>query len=801
MSYSDRLAASSTMKPKQSNINGESKASSSSSSAGAAATTTTTNPTAHGSKSLINRVPPDRKRTSSTNPPKKYSSPPLTPSDDFTSAVILRKRNPSKNTVVLGSSRNISVLPNKTLLNETSIIGEKTNEKNKCCSNILKLTKVVTPPGAKGNVVHEGPVELLPEENFDFYRILARPKVWEEEEDYVNIKSSEHGEDRFSRKVRPSPSYTMKRKESEIWGSMRTSTAEESSIPSLTSIPDEDTKGFVVGSVECSGGEIIRDENNNVLATIKNTIFGSLSLFDASRNDDDDNGKRNDAVDEETISQLSYSSPTSEEGQVKEQGCEEKINVQASHNNNIYFNSVPRSLSPTHGQMQSLETSVLIPQKIEEQLHREFHVDTSRCLENHSICLSTSQKSEKNTLPSSSPFIEINPAMAKMEDPDSVQLASDASLSEGEKREQFHDVGCDASSSHSSIISNNSYYVDTVPPADHQTQTQSVDYQDMETGTESEHELKKKKMMRFAMAVNSGIDIAPAEPKKKSVRIKGIMKMSRPGTPCSVPSTSSISSAIEDAIRTRAIQERNRPQTCAQLGADYGFPSDISISGFIGNLVPSKWASSTEENSRNEDNENEDAVKENVSHTTITYDEGDKSRSFMGAAYDILSAGLKYASSLIGDEAELEPREDTIHYNGYKIKVFGRKLLLESLHVNCNFYSDSSNGGGSGGQSHSSNSFKPHGLRRERDSLEQSCDGRRIRIVIRFTGPNESKVEEANTIVDVEHTLRFGEGTWTFVCECSETGENFVDILCPTGVHPECLVYGIMNDLLFIDAP
>ncbi|ODN00902.1 hypothetical protein Ocin01_05773 [Orchesella cincta] len=718
MSYSDRLTVSSAMKPKQPNINGESKASSSSSSSAVAAAPTT-NPSAHGSKSLMSRVPPGlpkaptkskskspgpsiiaRKRASSTNPAKKYSSPPLTPSDDLTSAVILRKKNPSKNTVVLSSSNNISCATIKTSPKETSIVTplfvvklEKADERKKLGLN--RFTKVAS--AAKGLVVHEGPVEL-PEENFDFYRILARPKVWEEDEDYVTVKSSELAKDRVSRKVKASPSYTVKRKESEIWGSMRTSTPGESSIPSLTSIVDEeskDCKKVLVGSLH--GGEIRRDENNNVLTTITNTIFGSLNLFDASRNED--NGGNNAANDDDAgiKSQLSHPSSIRETGQVKEQGwSKEKINVQSTHNNNIY-NSVPQSLTPPDGQMQSLEKSVLIPKKIEEQLHQEFHVDTSPCLENHSGCLTRSQKSEENPLTKISPFNKINPTgAAEMEDPDSLQLALDASLS-GENEEQFHDVGCERSSSLSSIVSNNSYYVDTVPAADefesHQTQTQIVDQQDVETGTESEHELKKKKMMRFAMAVNSGIDIAPAEPKKKSVRIKGIMKMSRPGTPCSVPSTTSISSVVEDAIRERAIQERNRPQTCAQVGADYGFPSDISISGFIGNLVPSKWAVGADNPMK--DNGTAPA-KENVSHTHITFDEGDTARGFMGTAYDILSAGLRYASSLIGDEAELEPREDTIHYNGYKIKVFGRKLLLESVHVNCDFNIDSSNGSGAG---------------------------------------------------------------------------------------------------------
>jgi len=335
------------------------------------------------------------------------------------------------------------------------------------------------------------------------------------------------------------PSYTVKRKESEIWGSMRTSTAGESSVPSLTSIFDEEQlKMVTVAAVQGNDGEIKRDENNNVLATIKNTIFGSLSLFDASRNED--NGGK-DAVDAETMGQLSYSSPMSEEGQVKDHGFEEKINEQSSsHNNNVY-DSVPQSLTLSDGgQMPSLEKAVLIPQKIEEQLHKEFHVDTSPLVENPSSCLSNSQKAEENSLTHSSPLThEINPTRPEMEDPDSVQLAFDASLSE-ENEEQFHDVGCDRTSSLSSIISNNSYYMEvdtvdsTVPPPDelesHQTQTQTVDFQDMETATETVQELKKKRMMRFAMAVNSGIDIAPApaEQKKKSVRIKGIMKMSRP---------------------------------------------------------------------------------------------------------------------------------------------------------------------------------------------------------------------------------------------------------------------------------
>jgi len=149
----------------------------------------------------------------------------------------------------------------------------------------------------------------------------------------------------------------------------------------------------------------------------------------------------------------------------------------------------------------------------------------------------------------------------------------------------------------------------------------------------------------------------------------------------------------------------------------------------------------------------------------------------------------------------LEPREDTVHYNGYKIKVFGRMLLLESLHVNCDFNLNSSNA--SGCRSHSCNSFKPQAVTRERESLEQNCDGRRVRIVIRFTGPMiENKVEEANSIMDnVEHNVHFGERTWTLVCENRQNGENFVDILCPTGVHPQSLVYGLMNDLLVIDAP
>lgn len=147
-------------------------------------------------------------------------------------------------------------------------------------------------------------------------------------------------------------------------------------------------------------------------------------------------------------------------------------------------------------------------------------------------------------------------------------------------------------------------------------------------------------------------------------------------------------------------------------------------------------------------------------------------------------------------EGELEPREDWVRYNGYKIRVCGKRLLLESLHVNCDFNIDS-NGFRC---RRSSSSLCPPTI--SRTELEQSCEGRRIRIVIRVAGPMvDPDAGETETSALLHHNVKHSEGKWTLIYGNEENRNDSIEIECPTGVHPESLAYDLLNGFLLVDAP
>lgn len=149
-------------------------------------------------------------------------------------------------------------------------------------------------------------------------------------------------------------------------------------------------------------------------------------------------------------------------------------------------------------------------------------------------------------------------------------------------------------------------------------------------------------------------------------------------------------------------------------------------------------------------------------------------------------------------EADLAPREDFVAYNGYKIRVCGKKLLLESLHVNCDFNMDSN--GICCRSNHSALSLRPPTS--NRTELEQSCQGRRVRIVVRVAGPLGEEIQkDSHTARMLEHSVRHSDGKWTFICGNGGNKDNFIEIGCPTGVHPKSLAYLMHNDRLLVDAP
>ncbi len=106
-----------------------------------------------------------------------------------------------------------------------------------------------------------------------------------------------------------------------------------------------------------------------------------------------------------------------------------------------------------------------------------------------------------------------------------------------------------------------------------------------------------------------------------------------------------VSRSPEEAPRRRSTtpDKIRYPQTFTQVGADYGFPADISISGIIGNLVGMTWASTD-----NGDVKTEIEQEKNEANNTSNSEDDQESNRFVESAYDIFNAGLKLASDLIG---------------------------------------------------------------------------------------------------------------------------------------------------------
>lgn len=107
-----------------------------------------------------------------------------------------------------------------------------------------------------------------------------------------------------------------------------------------------------------------------------------------------------------------------------------------------------------------------------------------------------------------------------------------------------------------------------------------------------------------------------------------------------------VSRSPNEAPRRRSTtpEKIRYPQTFTQVGADYGFPADISISGFIRNLVGMTWASTGKG-----DVKTEKIQEKNEGNNNISNPEDDReSNVLVESAYDILNAGLKLATDLIG---------------------------------------------------------------------------------------------------------------------------------------------------------
>lgn len=459
---------------------------------------------------------------------------------------------------------------------------------------------------------HEGPLEI-PEGTFDFYSILSRPKVWETEEDEEDIKSVSGNKIKLKSPPTSPPLVVLnkgyfqahththvpccnliKPRESEIWGSMQESTAdsteESSTPPSLTSIAENEKKvgGVVEDFGKVTDEEMIRDENNNVLATIKNTIYRSFSFFETSRPSTStvsavsptaaasptiENGSTGTGAEEkdrkEAVSVVDYEkgdmegslSTSKEPDQVNE--SEGKINTQPCHNSNIHNSPTPSGIS-LRG---SSKDSALIPVKIEEQLQKAQYLDpglesVESQQEYHTSAGELKNRFSLETKLEKCEVVKAEEPLSNEEPPSLTKLPKSGSeikdsssqlVLNGSERgaaavnqtatRHFNDFGKSATS-----ISPKSSYVSaaTLPLPDEkfvgadtvensvefdsqQTQTQSADSHDAETGTENkESESKREKLMSLVMAVNTGIDITPSQEQcKNSVKLRGIMKACR----------------------------------------------------------------------------------------------------------------------------------------------------------------------------------------------------------------------------------------------------------------------------------
>lgn len=204
--------------------------------------------------------------------------------------------------------------------------------------------------------------------------------------------------------------------------------------------------------------------------------------------------------------------------------------------------------------------------------------------------------------------------------------------------------------------------------------------------------------------------------------------------------------------------------------------------------------------------------------------------------FPVLSICSCFFSSLYNlcrTESDLAPREDTVCYNGYKIKVAGRMLLLECVHFNRDF--DINNGlnriWSRNFQSYVNLQAQEKQKRAaEEQSYWDQCESRnrkRVRIVIRITGSTAYQPEKVPPSFEsgLQHRVLVKDGKWTFFLNEKENrsiisgdgegckkndqnkakedskNKNFVEIVCPTGVCSKYIEYSFVNELLCIDAP
>lgn len=442
----------------------------------------------------------------------------------------------------------------------------------------------------------EGPLEFS-DGDYDFYKIVANSKSWEiEEEDddddesaTVTLTKAQKIEVCFDERISPTPKLgrrnsggissiksdtKIKTRESEIWGELRTSTAEEESSfppsPSVLSVSDEKTESVKVTPYEA----LQRDENNNVLSNVKNTMHRSVTFFEPKfslenpsiTNEDNKGAQENERKIPKVVDcsekNVNDSVHTSKGIEKVNNATEQKQTVNPESrdlNNNIVENPTQKectSLNPTLIPNENREKSGV--SNYDESL-RDY---CTRQLQHHLAYQAKLKKSEAHLVAArESKSMDEPPSLTMLPDPPQEMKKLDSTapvrfvLGGGLATRELNVGATTANSSHkidqnteesekkSPTIGTNTTTTSTehvVHPVNasqtepirdifdsQETQTLGITSQDAETDTENlKDEKKLERLKSLVLAVNAGVDIAPQN-KRKTVKLRGIMKTSR----------------------------------------------------------------------------------------------------------------------------------------------------------------------------------------------------------------------------------------------------------------------------------
>lgn len=444
----------------------------------------------------------------------------------------------------------------------------------------------------------EGPMEFS---DYDFYSIVEKSKSWEiEEEDEdeeesatVTLTKAQKIEvcldelscptlrlgKRNSGGVSSTKSDSkIKTRESEIWGELRTSTAEESSYPpspSITSISDEKTELVKVSADE----GIQRDENNNVQSNIKNTMHRSVTFFEQKcssgnpsiTNEDNKGAKENDRK----IPAMVHCSEKKENDSVHTSKETHKANINAEqkrinpesrdlNNNIIVEDSTPKDTTTLNSSVIHNESEEKSGVSNYDESLRDY---CTRQLQHHLAYQAKLKRSEAHMIAArESQSMDEPPSLTMLPDPPQEMIKLDSTLPMrftlggglvtrelnvgGTLTKPSHQIDLNTEEIEKKSPKITTTSTSTEPVAhpvntsqtetiqdifdNQETQTLNITSHDAETDTENLSEEKRlKKLKSLVIAVNAGVDIAP-ENKRKSVKLRGIMKTSRQEGRCNI---------------------------------------------------------------------------------------------------------------------------------------------------------------------------------------------------------------------------------------------------------------------------